>query len=125
MPNWGDNEGRYWWTAPDGREVQIPHAPVSFHKNCRCACCNHQRKEKGEKLLPSKKEEIRALKLEVFALTAERQLIWEAAGCPMPREKLVDYVFALRKTQEQYKQRALDAEERIKDYLGQSNDLPI
>ena len=69
MPNWGDNEGRFWWETTrdnwvplfDGFHtsawvpvklvkekitIEIPHPPISINKGCRCQFCKHKRKEK-------------------------------------------------------------------------------
>lgn len=43
MPNWADDEGRFWWTPPGGTwldEVEIPHAPVTRPAGCSCAMCS-------------------------------------------------------------------------------------
>jgi len=49
MPNWGDDEGRYWWNPTPYRGyqdcVEIPHPPVFVQKGCRCAFCRHTRDE--------------------------------------------------------------------------------
>jgi hypothetical protein len=49
MPNWADENGRYWWTPPDGHwlnSVEIPHAPVINYNDCNCDCCVYYRKSK-------------------------------------------------------------------------------
>lgn len=45
MPNWSDDEGRYWWTRPDGRMVEIPHPPFA-EAGCRCQLCSHEAEQR-------------------------------------------------------------------------------
>lgn len=52
MPNWADDEGRFYWG-----DQEIPHPPVRYVSRCKCCCCNHQRE-----LRRLKREIARALK---------------------------------------------------------------
>jgi len=52
VPNWADDEGRFWWTPPDKEwygSVQIPHAPVTVKPGCKCPCCVYTRGDPPEK----------------------------------------------------------------------------
>jgi len=44
MPNWSDEDGRYWWTPPGKHwtEREIPHPPVVTVSGCVCDFCMHQ-----------------------------------------------------------------------------------
>lgn len=49
MPNWSDDEGRYWWNPPGTawyESVEIPHPPVVVEKGCKCEFCKHERAHK-------------------------------------------------------------------------------
>jgi hypothetical protein len=44
MPNWSDENGRYWWNPPGSKwyeAVEIPHAPVGIEPKCKCVYCQH------------------------------------------------------------------------------------
>jgi len=50
VPNWADDEGRYWWTPPGKtwhEAVEIPHAPLSVEDGCDCIYCVHNRPGEG------------------------------------------------------------------------------
>jgi hypothetical protein len=55
MPNWSDENGRYWY-QPEGKTinemVEIPHAPVGSPEGCTCICCRErperERRMRGE-----------------------------------------------------------------------------
>jgi hypothetical protein len=45
VPNWSDENGRYWYTPIGGGvhdEVEIPHAPVGAPEGCTCICCRER-----------------------------------------------------------------------------------
>lgn len=46
MPNWADENGRYWWNPPETvwyDAVEVPHAPVGDPVDgCKCAYCVHK-----------------------------------------------------------------------------------
>ena len=49
MPNWSDDEGRYWWTPPGKmwyENVEVPHPPITVRKGCACDFCVYERAEK-------------------------------------------------------------------------------
>lgn len=50
MPNWSDDEGRYWYTPPGApwyEAIQIPYPPVSVPRSgCKCRCCADARKRR-------------------------------------------------------------------------------
>jgi hypothetical protein len=46
MPNWSDENGRYWWNWPGLIEVEIPHPPIQVVKNCKCQFCRYDKIEK-------------------------------------------------------------------------------
>jgi len=54
MPNWSDEDGRYWWTPPDKsyfNSIEIPHPPIIVDKDCLCAFCYfHKRNNKKSKI---------------------------------------------------------------------------
>jgi hypothetical protein len=46
MPNFADDEGRFWRTPPGKvwhEAVEIPHAQVTVRKRCNCVFCVHER----------------------------------------------------------------------------------
>jgi len=47
MPDWADDEGRYFWSGPNNDftfDVQIPHAPICGPRpGCDCDFCIHDR----------------------------------------------------------------------------------
>lgn len=61
MPNWGDDEGRYWWTPPGKMwydRIEVPHPPVITEKNCKCDFCIHERAEKKKAIKQREKENL-------------------------------------------------------------------
>jgi hypothetical protein len=49
MPNWSDENGRYWWERPGHWATEIPHPPLITEKRCKCPFCKHSHKNKQEK----------------------------------------------------------------------------
>ncbi len=48
MPNWADDEGRYWWVPPGKMwydSIQIPHPPISAEKGCTCEFCKYEKSQ--------------------------------------------------------------------------------
>lgn len=57
MPNWSDDEGRFWWTPPGKMwydRVEVPHPPVVVMKKCSCDFCEYERKQKKPRLKDKK-----------------------------------------------------------------------
>lgn len=54
MPNWSDENGRFWYTPPGKHytsSIEVPHPPVSVEPGCTCAFCTDKqpRKPAGDK----------------------------------------------------------------------------
>lgn len=42
MPNWSDENGRYWWKPPgETFDQEIPHPPVIPDEDCGCVFCEY------------------------------------------------------------------------------------
>jgi hypothetical protein len=54
MPNWSDENGRYWWERPGHWAIEIPHPPLITEKGCKCPFCKHSHKNKQEKQILEK-----------------------------------------------------------------------
>lgn len=39
MPNWADENGRFWYRPHGGIPIEIPHPPVVRLPDCDCAVC--------------------------------------------------------------------------------------
>ncbi len=51
MPNFSDDEGRYYWQPPGKfwyERIEIPHAPIVIEAGCRCKFCVTKRIESSE-----------------------------------------------------------------------------
>ena len=49
MPNWADENGRYWYNPPGKHwweSVEIPHPPVVMRPKCKCAFCTDERERR-------------------------------------------------------------------------------
>lgn len=58
MPNWSDDEGRFWWTPPGKMwydNIQIPHPPVLVEEGCTCEFCEYEKSQTKPKKLKEKK----------------------------------------------------------------------
>ena len=76
MPNWADDEGRYYWGPPGVPfydQVEIPHAPVTYKSDCLCDCCAFARKQRGAPEPQSDAERIKELEDEVERLKSLRR----------------------------------------------------
>lgn len=65
MPNWEDENGRYWF-VPKGSDLwcreQIPHSPTSEVKGCKCAFCLECRNEEKNERDKKKRKNRRKIK---------------------------------------------------------------
>jgi hypothetical protein len=61
MPNFSDENGRYWWT-PDGAawydRIEVLHPPMRVRKGCPCAFCENERLKK-----PKRKRKVKTMKV--------------------------------------------------------------
>ncbi len=81
MPNWADDEGRYYYT-PKGKSwqesVQIPHPPVSNPRGCNCICCFENAAEKDSSSSKEKEYEFVMVTTKVWSSKFKAKSIEEA-----------------------------------------------